>query len=250
MNPLSSRTTNRLRQAGLRSLRVGALAALGWLAGCASVAYPNPADPFESVNRGIYKFNDKVDRALLRPVAVVYVDVVPRLVRTGVSNFYFNLTDYWSFANSVMQLRGGQAAQTFMRLNVNTFFGLGGILDVATELGIERHPEDFGQTLGRYGVPPGPYVMLPFLGPSTVRDTGALYVDYYGGLISNVDYIPLRNTMYALKYVDLRAGLLDVDRLVQGAALDEYSFIRDVYLQHRLNAVYDGNPPEVSFDVP
>ena len=217
---------------------------LAWLSGCAAVANPNPADPFESFNRGTHKFNDTVDRAFLRPVAVVYEDVVPRLVRTGVNNFFFNLTDFWSMANSVMQLNMEQSALTFMRLNVNTFFGLGGILDVATEVGIERHPEDFGQTLGRYRVPPGPYVVIPFLGPSNVRDGASLLVDYQGGLVSNVNDIPVRNSMYALKYVDLRAELLKVDRLVQGAALDEYSFIRDVYLQHRRSAVYDGNPPD------
>jgi len=239
---------SRARQAGRRALQAGALAALAWLGACTTVANPTPTDPLEPFNRSVHKFNDTVDRAFLRPVAVVYTDVVPGLVRTGVSNFYFNLTDFWSFANSVMQLRMEQSALTFMRLNVNTFFGLGGILDVATELGIERHPEDFGQTLGRYGVPTGPYVVLPFLGPSTVRDGGSLFVDYYGGLISNVDNIPLRNSMYALKYVDLRADLLKVDRLVQGAALDEYSFIRDIYLQRRQNAVYDGNPPDDAKD--
>lgn len=244
MNAISRTTPHQVRKAAHRALQAGALVMLAWLSGCAAVANPNPADPFEAFNRGTHKFNDTVDRAFLRPVAVVYEDVVPRLVRTGVNNFFFNLTDFWSMANSVMQLNMEQSALTFMRLNVNTFFGLGGILDVATEVGIERHPEDFGQTLGRYGVPPGPYVVIPFLGPSNVRDGASLLVDYQGGLISNVNDIPVRNSMYALKYVDLRAELLKVDRLVQGAALDEYSFIRDVYLQHRRSAVYDGNPPD------
>ncbi|HYP82379.1 VacJ family lipoprotein [Variovorax sp.] len=226
-----------------RWLGIGLLAAS--LAGCASVpAEKNPADPFESFNRGVFSFNDTVDRAVARPVAVAYVNVVPQMLRTGVTNFFNNLTDVWSFANSVMQARGQQSAQTFMRVNVNTFFGLAGVLDVATEVGLERHREDFGQTLGRWGVPSGPYLVLPILGPSTVRDTAALPVDYQGGLISNVDNIPVRNSLYAMRLVDARAELLKVDRMLDQMAFDRYSFTRDVFLQRRLNDVYDGNPPE------
>jgi phospholipid-binding lipoprotein MlaA len=213
--------------------------------GCASApAEKNPVDPFESYNRSVYQFNEVVDRAVMRPVAVAYVDVVPGLMRTGVTNLFNNLVDVWGFANSVMQARAQQSAQTFMRVNVNTFFGLGGLLDVATELGLERHREDFGQTLGRWGVPSGPYLMLPILGPSTVRDTAALPVDYMGGLISNVDNIPIRNVLYGMRLVDARAQLLNVDKMLDQMALDRYSFTRDVFLQRRLNDVYDGNPPD------
>jgi phospholipid-binding lipoprotein MlaA len=230
---------------GRAARRLGALAlAAACLGGCATGPQANPVDPIEPFNRGVTRFNDVVDSALMRPVAVAYETVVPQLLRTGVTNFFNNLTDVWSFANSVMQLRGQQSAQTFMRVNVNTFFGLGGFLDVASEAGIERHREDFGQTLGRYGVGPGPYLVLPILGPSTVRDTAALPVDYLGGLISNVDNIPLRNSMYALRLVDARAELLKVDRMLDQMALDKYSFTRDIFLQRRRNDVYDGNPPD------
>ncbi len=230
---------------GKTARRLGALALVAAsLGGCATGPQASPADPLEPFNRGVTRFNDVVDGAVMRPVAVAYETVVPQLLRTGVTNFFNNLTDVWSFANSVMQLRGQQSAQTFMRVNVNTFFGLGGFLDVASEAGIERHREDFGQTLGRYGVGAGPYLVLPILGPSTVRDTAALPVDYQGGLISNVDNVPLRNSMYALRLVDARAELLKVDRMLDQMALDKYSFTRDIFLQRRRNDVYDGNPPE------
>ena len=230
---------------GRAARRLGALAlAAACLGGCATGPQANPVDPIEPFNRGVTRFNDVIDSALMRPVAVAYETVVPQLLRTGVTNFFNNLTDVWSFANSVMQLRAQQSAQTFMRVNVNTFFGLGGFLDVASEAGIERHREDFGQTLGRYGVGAGPYLVLPILGPSTVRDTAALPVDYQGGLISNVDNIPLRNSMYALRLVDARAELLKVDRMLDQMALDKYSFTRDIFLQRRRNDVYDGNPPD------
>jgi len=239
---IRSTTARAIRKPARRLLAAAAVTAC--LAGCATGPQANPADPWEPMNRGIYRFNDAVDQAVMRPVAVAYETVVPQLMRTGVTNFFNNLVDVWSFANSVMQLRGQQSAQTFMRVNVNTFFGLGGLLDVASEAGIERHREDFGQTLGRWGAGPGPYVVLPILGPSTLRDTIALPVDYYGGLISNVNDIPIRNTLYAMRLVDARAQLLPVDRLLRDAALDRYSLTRDVFLQRRRNDVYDGNPPD------
>lgn len=240
--------SNRLRATRLPDLSarrlLAAAVAAACLGGCATGPQANPVDPLEPFNRGVSRFNDVVDDAVMRPVAVAYEKVVPQLMRTGVSNFFNNLVDVWSFANSVMQLRAEQSAQTFMRVNVNTFFGLGGLLDVASEAGLERHREDFGQTLGRYGVGPGPYLVLPILGPSTVRDTAALPVDYYGGLISNVNDIPVRNTLYAMRLVDARAQLLPVDRLLRDAALDRYTLTRDVFLQRRRNDVYDGNPPD------
>lgn len=246
MTSLSIRSTiqRMAGRPGRRLVVAAAAAAVACLAGCATGPEANPADPLEPFNRGVYRFNDAVDTAVMRPIAVGYETVVPSLLRTGVTNFFNNLTDFWSFANSVMQLRGQQAAQTFMRLNVNTFFGLAGFLDPASEMGLERHREDFGQTLGRWGVGPGPYLVLPILGPSTVRDTAALPVDYYGGLISNVDDIPIRNTMYGMRLIDARAQLLPADRLLRDAALDRYSFTRDVFLQIRRNDVYDGNPPD------
>ncbi|MDM0104900.1 VacJ family lipoprotein [Variovorax sp. J22R24] len=227
---------------GLR--RVLAVSALILMTGCATGPNANPADPFEPLNRQVARFNDTVDDAVLKPVATVYQRVLPSPVRTGVNNFFGNLSDVWSFANSVAQLKLQDSAQTFMRVNVNTVFGLGGVLDVATEMGIDRHSEDFGQTLGRWGVPSGPYLVLPLLGPSTVRDTAALVVDVQGDLISVIGDIPVRNSLYALRLVDLRSNLLRASQLLDDAALDRYSFTRDAFLQRRRNEVHDGNLPD------
>jgi len=227
---------------GLRPL--GAAVLLALLTGCAAGPYPNAADPFEGFNRGVSRFNDTVDDAVLVPVATAYRQVLPSPVRTGVNNFFNNLGDVWNFANSVLQLKAQHSAETFMRLNVNTFFGLGGVLDVASELGIDRHNEDFGQTLGRYGVPSGPYVVLPVLGPSTLRDTAALPVDVRGDLVDHIHDIPVRNSLYVLRVVDTRSNYLRATQLLGDAALDKYSFTRDAFLQRRRSEVYDGNPPD------
>lgn len=224
-----------------------AAAAVGVLVlatGCATGPNANPADPLEPLNRQVFRFNNALDDAILKPAATVYVTVLPSPVRTGVNNFFGNLSDVWSFANSVAQLKLQDSAQTFMRVNVNTVFGLGGILDVATELGIDRHSEDFGQTLGRWGVPAGPYLVLPVLGPSTLRDTAALPVDIRGDLVDHVSDIPVRNSMYALRLVDIRASLLRVGQLLDDAALDRYTFTRDAFLQRRRSEVHDGNLPD------
>ncbi len=206
------------------------------LAGCATVANPDPRDPLESYNRSMTNFNEQVDAMVLKPVAIAYKEVTPAPVRTGVSNFFANLSDVWSFVNNVLQLRGEAATSSFMRVNVNTFFGLGGILDVASELGIERYRQDFGLTLGRWGVGTGAYVVLPILGPSTVRDTFALPLDMKGNLASYVDPVSARNSLYALRAVDVRANLLRAGNVLDSAALDKYSFTRDVFLQVRSQA--------------
>lgn len=231
-----------LRTLGLRWAL--AASALILMTGCATGPNANPADPFEPLNRQVSSFNDTVDDAVLRPVATVYQRVLPSPIRTGVNNFFGNLSDVWSFANSVAQLKLQDSAQIFMRVNVNTVFGLGGIFDVATEAGIDRHTEDFGQTLGRWGVPSGPYLVLPLLGPSTVRDTSALVVDVQGDLISVIGDIPVRNSLYALRLVDLRSNLLRASQLLEDAALDRYTFTRDAFLQRRRNEVHDGNLPD------
>ena len=228
-----------------RCFRIAAAGfALVTLAGCASGPFPNKADPFEPLNRGVFGFNDAVDRTVLVPVATAYEKVLPSPVRTGVNNFFSNLGEVWNFANNGLQLKAQNSAETLMRFNVNTFFGLGGLIDVASELGIDRHSEDFGQTLGRYGVPSGPYVVLPILGSSTLRDTAALPLDMKGDLVGYVDDIPVRNSMYVLRAVDTRASYLRAGRLIGDAALDKYSFTRDAYLQRRRSDVYDGNPPD------
>lgn len=229
----------------LRSARLlAAFAAFAVITGCASGPQANPRDPLEPFNRGVTKFNDAVDGAVLKPVATAYQRVVPGIVRTGVSNFFANLGDLWSAANNLLQLKVGHAAETWLRFNVNTFFGLAGILDVAGELGIERHKEDFGQTLGRWGVPAGPYVVLPLLGPSTLRDTAVLPLETRANPIYYVEDQGAQNGLYVLRAIDARANLLRASSVLDDAALDKYSFTRDAYLQLRRSEVYDGNDPE------
>lgn len=217
---------------------------LAGLGGCASLAERNPADPFEPFNREVTKFNEGVDQMLLKPVATAYRNAVPPLVRTGVSNFFGNLGDVWSAVNSALQLKIPNAFENLMRVHVNTLFGLGGIIDVASEVNIERHREDFGQTLGRYGVPAGPYIVLPFLGPSTLRDTLALPIDRRGDLVHYTSNEELRRVLYGVRLVDQRANLLRVGEVLSEAALDKYSFTRDAYLQRRRAEVGRNRPDE------
>lgn len=211
------------------------LAAFGLavLAGCATGPNVDPDDPLEPYNRGVTKFNDAVDDAVLRPVATAYVEVTPQIVRTGVSNFFANLGDAWSFVNNVLQLKPEPALSSLFRFGFNSTMGLGGVLDVASEMGLDRYKQDFGLTLGRYGVPTGPYFVLPLLGPSTIRDTAALPIDASGNILSTVDPVSARNSLYALRVVDARANLLRASNVLSSAALDKYSFTRDVYLQVR-----------------
>lgn len=214
-------------------------AALVLLAGCATGPDADPRDPLEPLNRGVYRFNDAIDTAVLKPVATAYVDITPSPVRTGVNNFFSNLGDLWSAVNAGLQLRPRETADNLLRFGVNTVLGFGGLLDIAGEAGIARTRIDFGQTLGRWGVPPGAYVVLPFFGPSTVRDTGGLVVDWQGDLVDHVDHIPTRNSLYALRVVDTRAGLLRAGELFEGAALDKYSLMRDFYLGRRQRQIDD-----------
>lgn len=208
------------------------------LTGCATGPHADPRDPLEPFNRSVSRFNDSVDAAVIRPVAVAYRDVVPSPVRTGVNNFFGNLRDFWSFVNAVLQARPQEAAENFMRFNVNTFLGLGGVLDIASEMGIPRTTLDVGHTLARWGVPPGPYLVLPLMGPSTVRDSLGLVVDSRGDLVTQgVDHIPTRNSLYVLRIVDGRAQLLRATDMLDEIALDRYIFIRDAHLQRRESQV-------------
>lgn len=218
------------------------------LAGCATGPNADPRDPIEPFNRGVYRFNDALDTAVLKPVATAYRDVTPQLIRRGVSNFFANLEDIWSFVNNALQFKGQAAGDSLARFGINTFFGMGGIFDVASDLSIEKHSRDFGQTLGYWGVAPGPYLVLPLLGPSSLRDTAALPVDMAGDLVSQVSHIPTRNSAKVIRIIDNRSELLRAGDMLDEIALDKYSFIRDAYLQRRRNAIYDGNPPEERFD--
>jgi phospholipid-binding lipoprotein MlaA len=230
-----------------RSAPLALLAAVLALQGCATVKTADARDPWESMNRSVYQFNDVVDTAAIKPAAELYARVLPGFVRKGVSNFFGNLGDVWSMANSALQLKGQATAETFMRINVNTFFGLGGLLDVATEMRLEKRKEDFGQTLGYWGVKPGPYVVLPLLGPSTVRDTLALPLDMRGDVSRQFSDEATRNALTVTRVLDIRTGLLQTVDVVMAASLDPYSFVRDGFLQKRRNDIHDGNPPS-SFD--
>ena len=179
------------------------------------------------------RFNDGLDDALLKPAATLYRDVAPQPVRTGVHNFFSNLGDAWSFVNNALQLRGREALDSLVRFNLNTVFGLGGVLDIASEAGIDRHKQDFGLTLGRWGVPTGPYLVLPMLGPSTVRDTAALPVNIWGDGVRYIRPVALRNSLAGLRIVDKRAGLLRAESVLDSIAIDSYILTRDLYLGQR-----------------
>ncbi len=225
-------------------VRVVLLTLVVVLQACSAVPYKDPRDPMESWNRSVFKFNDAVDAAVVKPVATAYRDTLPHWMRTGVTNFFNNLEDLWSGVNNALQLRAVDTADSFGRVVINTTMGFGGLLDVASEMGMERHPANFGLTLGRWGVGSGPFVVIPLLGSSTLRDTAALSVEYQGSLVRRIDDDGTRNALTILNLVDTRASFLKAGEVVEGAALDKYSFTRDAYLQRRRNQVYDGNPPD------
>ena len=212
---------------------MGAVAVFSIISGCATG--PNPRDPFEPFNRNVSEFNEGVDRAVLRPVATAYQNITPAPVRTGIRNVFTNFTEPWSFVNNLAQFKLVEAADTLMRFSINTVFGLGGIEDVASQAHIDRHRQDFGQTLATYGVGTGPYLVLPVLGPSTVRDAVSLPLVWNLDVLSQVDNIASRNVLTALRLVDTRASLLRAGAVLDQAALDPYSFQRDVFLQLRDN---------------
>ncbi len=235
---------NAMQGWNLRATRLGILLIAVTLQACAAVAYKDPRDPMESWNRSVFNFNDSVDRAVVKPVATAYQQGLPHWVRTGVGNFFTNLDDVWSMINNALQLRGRYTADSFGRVMVNSTMGLGGLLDVATEMGMERRSANFGLTLGTWGVGPGPFVVLPLLGSSTLRDALALPIDRQGNPLNSLEDVPTRNALTVLNVIDLRASYLKAGDVIDGAALDKYSFTRDAFLQRRRNQVYDGNPPD------
>jgi phospholipid-binding lipoprotein MlaA len=211
-------------------------------------AQAQPNDPLEPVNRAIFGFNDALDRAVLTPVARGYQAVVPELARQGVSNFFGNFGDGWSAINQLLQGKGEAAATMTMRVATNTLFGIGGLFDVASDLGMERQSEDFGQTLGWWGMPAGPYVVWPLFGPSTVRDSLGRPLDMAWSPSAAVNDSTAGVSLSVLSLVDTRANLLSATRVLDDIALDKYSFVRDAYVARRRNLVYDGNPPELPED--
>ncbi len=209
------------------------------LTACATGPDAHPQDPLEPWNRGVYRFNDVLDTNLVKPVAETYQEVTPDPVRKGVSNFFGNIRDVWSSVNAALQLRPQEAVENLFRVGVNTTLGLGGVLDVATEMGIPRTRMDFGQTLGRWGVPSGPYLVLPLLGPSSVRDATGTGIQFRLNEYTNFDDDHVQNSLTALEIVNTRAGLLRAGGLLDEAAIDKYSFVRDFYLQRRQNQIDD-----------
>jgi len=218
-------------------------------AGCATTG-GDSRDPFEGFNRSMYSFNDGFDRMIGKPVASTYHDVVPSVIRTGVRNFFSNIADLWIGANNLLQGKPGDAVTDWARFAINTTVGIFGLFDWASDLGIDKHDEDFGQTFGRWGAGDGAYLVWPFLGSSGVRDSFGLIFDI--GLDPVLKHKPIRerNAMTILRATGKRADLLDASRILEEAALDRYVFQRDAYLQRRRNLVYDGNPPRAARDLP
>lgn len=222
-----------------------ALLCLLLVSGCATVeGERDPRDPWEGFNRGVYRFNETFDEYVAQPVARAYVAVLHQEIRTRVGNFFSNIQDLLIGANNFLQGKFEDGVNDWARFAFNSTIGLFGIHDVASDFpGLEKHNEDFGQTLGRWGAGPGPYLILPFLGSSTVRDATGTAVDWAVQPVGEVRPIELRNTLYGLYFVDTRAQLLEASRILEEAALDKYVFQRDAYLQRRRSLIYDGRPP-------
>lgn len=230
---------------GARLLLLALLVAAS--AGCATLppdATPaQKADPFEAWNRKVFDFNDDLDKAILKPIATLYADIFPPVVRRGVDNFYANLLDPWSAVNSLLQGKPFIALQSAFRFAVNSTFGILGLIDVAADMDIDRHPEDFGQTLGVWGMGTGAYIVWPFFGPSSVRDSIGLPMDIAASPATVINDGAIRYSLTALNAVNTRANLLGATRVLDDIALDKYTFIRDAYLQRRRSLVFDGNEP-------
>jgi phospholipid-binding lipoprotein MlaA len=209
------------------------------------------SDPWESFNRSMFAVNEVLDADLLFPLASAYVGLVPELVRQGVSNVFNNFQDAWSAVNNLLQGKLEQSTVMTMRFAWNSVFGVAGILDMATELGLERTPEDFGQTLGVWGFAPGNYLVLPFFGPSTVRDAIGLPLDIAASPAWAINQGSFRPATTVLQILDTRSQFMGASQLLDSIALDKYSFVRNAFLARRMNLVFDGNPPEdYDVDVP
>jgi phospholipid-binding lipoprotein MlaA len=221
-----------------------AAAAILTLAGCASFKTAAPGDPLEPINRGFFSFNNTFDHYLFKPIAKGYDAVVPSPVKTGVSNVFQNMSDVQSVVSSGLQLKGSKMGDDMGRVLLNSTIGLGGLFDLATPMGIERGNEDFGQTLGYWGIGAGPYLVLPFMGPSSTRDTFGSVLDSQTDPLGYVSSVPVRNSLTGLRVVDARVGLFPLEGLANQAALDRYTFFRSAYLQRRESLVRDGKAPK------
>lgn len=230
-------------------VRIAILFASLALSGCSTLhlsAYTLDKDPLEPFNRKVYVFNDTLDQAVVKPVAQTYANVVPSPAQTLVNNFFSNLDDVTVTANDLLQLKFKQAASDGSRVLFNSTFGLLGFINVTERL--EKHNEDFGQTLGSWGMPSGPYLMLPLLGPSSFRDGIGLYGDSYVSVIGNTQPTTSRYAAYAAEGLNKRVNLLDQEKVLDDATIDRYSSLRDFYLLRRQSLVFDGDPPRVRYD--
>jgi phospholipid-binding lipoprotein MlaA len=224
----------------LSRLVLGASVAVA-LAGCAG---PNPKDPIEGFNRGVFAFNEALDKVVIKPVAQGYDAVAPTPVKKGVGNFFSNVEDLLVGVNNLLQGKVPEATSDLGRLITNSTVGILGLFDVASEIGFEKHNEDFGQTLGRWGMGPGPYLVLPIFGPRDVRDTVGLAANLELDPVGRVYPVNVRNSLVATRLISDRAGLLPADKAIEEASLgDKYGYVRDTYLQRREYLVYDGKPP-------
>jgi len=226
-----------------RSMRRSAIAlfAASVLGGCA--AAPSRDDPFEPMNRASYAVHEVVDGYVVKPVAQAYVDYAPKLVQMGIRNFFGNIDDFFSFINDMLQNKPDKAGNDLGRVIANTGFGLLGLIDIASDAGIPKGNEDFGQTFGYWGIPQGPYLFIPVLGPTTVRDGSGWIIRAYTTPIGYIPDVPTRNILWAIGFLDARASALQAESLVDQASLDRYTFIRRAYLQRREYLVHDGAPP-------
>jgi phospholipid-binding lipoprotein MlaA len=238
-------------QLNKRLIKILMLMSIALVAGCATTQQSErvaKVDPFESINRAVFTFNENADEYVVKPAAEAYKFVLPEFVRTGVTNFFSNIGDVFVAANNLLQGKPENAANDIGRFLVNSTIGILGFFDVATDAGLEKNQEDFGQTLGVWGLSDGPYVVLPFFGPSSVRDTAGFVVDVKTNFILNSNHLndDQKIGTTVLRVVNYRANLLEASQLLEDAAFDKYSFLRDSYLQRRRNQVYDGNPPLIS----
>jgi phospholipid-binding lipoprotein MlaA len=219
-------------------------------AGCATTNGGDPRDPLEGFNRSMYSFNEGFDQHIGKPVAGAYHDMIPGVVRTGVRNFFGNIADLWIGGNNLLQGKPGDAVTDWARFAINTTIGILGLFDWASDMGIDKHDEDFGQTFGRWGAGDGAYLVWPLLGSSGVRDSFGLIFDIGLDPVLKHKPVSVRNAMTVLRATGKRADLLDASRILEEAALDKYVFQRDAYLQRRRSLVYDGNPPRAAREVP
>lgn len=218
-----------------------AVAILIGLSGCATTAN-NPKDPFEGFNRVMFSVHEGID-VVVKPVAQGYDKVAPDPVKAGIGNFFGNIADIWIAVNNFLQGKPADGFSDIGRVLVNSTIGIVGLIDVASDFGLEKHSEDFGQTLGTWGVEGGPYLFWPIIGPRNVRDTFGFVVDASVDPVMHLEDVSARNVLAGVRFIDLRASLLPADKVVEQAAFDKYNYIRDAYFQNRRSAIHDGNPP-------